>query len=202
MNTAELLNAMNNSSLRHILTNKEKELYLSCLNNAYSELYLSVAASNNFFYKIGYAIYDDVKQGYILPNDILLLKTVYSGKKLKKFHGLIEEDNFEQDNFIIIDNILYVHPTNKVTTKYLDIDGIEKKAIKLYYLPSIKKLVENITNPELETNTPIFNPITHYILVDYALRFLYDAQAIFFEKLATINQRIANSERIFNNLHN
>ena len=74
-----------------------------------------------------------------------------------------------------------------------------KKYINVFYIPNPKRLVEEIDNDVLETNTPVYPIPYHIFLVHGALYYFYFSNKVFKENslcLLCIDCNIDNVNRV------
>lgn len=183
MNTSELILRMNDYALDEELDNEDEELYLRCLNTGYCKLYNGCASGMYNLMVEKYIFFDQLHNCYNLPDDFFQLKAIEGDNGiLEVFEGLSISKQFGNNQYIRSNNTIILKKPTSLIKPNPDNNNIPTSALCIKYLPLPKKLVKIITNPNTETDTPIFKDNFHYMVVLAGLRELYVAQRMYFEK--------------------
>ena len=81
---------------------------------------------------------------------------------------------------------LFISSKLKYPTKIDTTDNTDKKYISIFYTLNPKRLVENINDANLETDTPVYPLPYHIFLVHGALYYFYFSNKVFMDKMAYI----------------
>jgi hypothetical protein len=190
---------------KHDLTEKEKEIYLECLNFANNELYEIAANGLQTLIKIKDVFLDPVTQSFLLPNNYFKIKQVSLDNLKNKliFSGKIAGKNEDVNNYSVIGNQLFINLNNtNVPQKENPDDNRVTKYIQICYIENPKILVEIVNNVNSETDLPIYPyPYIQYLLYG-ALYFFYFSNKIFMEKMAHILVQWENAKKNLGNYLN
>lgn len=190
MNVTELIELTNQLSTDDSeITAKERKLYLKYLNMANMELYQTVATGLRTIVKKIDLFLDAVTQTFILPDDLFVIRQIVVNK-VKLAIGDIENDgSLGAKMYLVYGNNIYCDLTNtgiNFLSKVDPVDNVSKRYITLFYVANPLTLVENINDPAIEIDTPIYPKPYHHFLVHGALYYLYFSNQIFLEKMAYI----------------
>ena len=194
MNVTELIELTNRLSTdKSELTPKERAAYLQYLNMANDELY--EIASSGLSSLIPYTeifVADELllfNGSYLfrLPNNMFKIDNIFAGNTELKKGSITELQTGKETNkyfcsagFVFGSNKLkYPIKTNPTT-------GIDTAYISMFYTPNPKKLVEEINDDNLETDTPVYPLPYHIFLVHGALYYFYFSNKVFMDKMAYI----------------
>jgi hypothetical protein len=182
---------------KHELTEKEKTIYLECLNLANNELYEIASNGLKSLIKIKDLFLDQSTQSFILPDNCFKISQI-SGSSLefrfKSAGNVSSTDGI--DYYSIVGNNITININNSKITQKLDpADGAIKKYIQIAYIENPKILVEIVNDINLETNYPIYPaPYIQYLLYG-GLYFFYFSNKIFMEKMSHILVQWENSKK-------
>jgi hypothetical protein len=210
MNVTELIELTNRLSTdKSELTPKERAAYLQYLNMANDELY-EIASS-------GYAPITNRKDlfpafespfykgttAFNYPDNFFKIDSVFADHTLLK-RGNIKDmaSGSNVGEYLTSHKYIYVDNKNKFLTAVDPTDGVTKKYITLFYAELPKRLVEDINDANLETNTPVYPLPYHIFLVHGALYYFYFSNKVFMDKMAYIRNVWENDKKILANFKN
>ncbi|MBM3467494.1 MAG: hypothetical protein FJX70_06690 [Alphaproteobacteria bacterium] len=196
MNVTELIELTNRLSTdKSELTPKERAAYLQYLNMANDELYeiassgLSSILVNQVVYFKSYGTFKDTGV-FALPNDLFKIDGVSVDQvPLKKRNFVTATTVIAPDEYIPYRNLILSNVGSsalKYPTAIDPIDNVTKKYLYITYYPNPKRLVENINDANLETDTPVYPLPYHIFLVHGALYYFYFSNKVFMDKMAYI----------------
>jgi hypothetical protein len=190
MNVTELIELTNQLSTDDSeITLKERGLYLKYLNMANVELYQTAATGLRTIIKKVDLFLDAASDTFILPNDLFVIRQIMVNK-VKLSIGDIENDgSLGSKAYLVYGNNIYCDLTSNginFISKVDPADNIVKRYITLFYAPNPLTLVENVNDPLIEIDTPIYPKPYHHFLVHGALYYLYFSNQVFLEKMAYI----------------
>lgn len=166
MRVTELIDLLAQFSFSNSPTNKQRKVFLRCLNLANIELYQRILDSNQFFKSQEIEL--DAEYKFQIPEHVFYLKKIYSNKKPLKAYDMTSDnlvlsqgEYYREGNEVIIGGNVFERKTNK-KDKMVNF-------IKIIYIPHPKQLVEDVTDIESETDTPIYSLPFHFTLVQGAL---------------------------------
>lgn len=182
MYVSEIIDLIAQFAFPNTPTKKQRKEYLRCLNLANQDLYQICLDANYFFKKID--IFVDQNNEGILPDNMFYLKRVYAGTNLLSPFDLKSEQLTIKDNeYFIVENTIQTGAKNLPQKNNPD-TGLQQYYLTLLIIENLKSLVENVDNPHLETDTPIFPSSHHHALVQGALYYVFIAGKGFIEKSA------------------
>lgn len=194
MNVTELIELTNRLSTdKSELTPKERAAYLQYLNMANDELY--EIASSGLPALIPYTeifVADELplfNGSYLfrLPNNMFKIDNIFAGNTELKKGSITElQTGGETNKYFCSAGFVFGSNKLKYPTKIDTTDNTDKKYISMFYTPNPKKLVENIDNANLETDTPVYPLPYHIFLVHGALYYFYFSNKVFMDKMAYI----------------
>lgn len=197
MNVTELIELTNRLSTdKSELTPKERAAYLQYLNMANDELYeiassglKSVLQYKIIFQEINSVTFKD-SSGFLLPDDLFKIDSVFADRTPLKMGNYINANvAFNPDEYTTDNRYIYCNTGNS-GPKYLTAtdprDNIVKKYITIFYAPNPKRLVEEVNDANLETDTPVYPLPYHIFLVHGALYYFYFSNKVFMDKMAYI----------------
>lgn len=210
MNVTELIELTNRLSTdKSELTPKERAAYLQYLNMANDELYEIYGSGSSALipYKEIFLTYESpiFNKSYVFsyPNDLFKIENVFAGDvELKK--GSIRDLQLGQDvnKYFGSKTGFFISSKLKYPTKIDTTDNTDKKYISIFYTPNPKRLVENINDANLETDTPVYPLPYHIFLVHGALYYFYFSNKVFMDKMAYIRNVWENDKKILANFKN
>ena len=194
MNVTELIELTNRLSTdKSELTPKERAAYLQYLNMANDELYEiygsgspSLIPYKEIFLTAESPIFNK-SCIFNYPNNLFKIENIFAGDvELKK--GSIRDLQVGQDinKYFGSATGLFISSKLKYPTKIDPTDNTDKKYISIFYTPNPKRLVENINDANLETDTPVYPLPYHIFLVHGALYYFYFSNKVFMDKMAYI----------------
>jgi hypothetical protein len=194
MNVTELIELTNRLSTdKSELTPKERSAYLQYLNMANDELY-EIASSGyaplttrkNLFPAFESPFYKG-STAFNYPANFFKIDSVYADHTLLK-RGNIKDAaaGLNIGEYLTSHLYIYVNNSNKFLTAVDPTDNVNKKYITLFYMENPKRLVEEINDDNLETDTPVYPLPYHIFLVHGALYYFYFSNKVFMDKMAYI----------------
>jgi len=210
MNVTELIELTNRLSTdKSELTPKERAAYLQYLNMANDELY-EIASSGyapiitrkNLFPAFESPFYKGTT-AFNYPDNFFKIDSVFADHTLLK-RGNIKDmaSGSNVGEYLTSHLYIYVDNKNKFLTAVDPTDGVTKKYITLFYAQLPKRLVENINDDNLETDTPVYPLPYHIFLVHGALYYFYFSNKVFMDKMAYIRNVWENDKKILANFKN
>lgn len=194
MNVTELIELTNRLSTdKSELTPKERAAYLQYLNMANDELYdiASSGLSSLILYKEMFLTADLPIFGgsYLLnyPANLFKIDNIFvGGTELTK--GSIRDLQLGEDinKYLSTDKGIFVSNKLRFLTKEDPTDNTNKKYISIFYTANPKRLVEEINDANLETDTPVYPLPYHMFLIHGALYYFYFSNKVFMDKMAYI----------------
>lgn len=196
MNVTQLIDLVGQLSFsRNNLTIKERESYLRYLNLANLELWQILINSNQFFQTIN--VYLDNDYTGKLPTSCYYIKAIFADKVQIQKCSLDKIFDIPSGRYTILNNNLRISNNSGLPVGNDPDDGVAKKYVTLVIVPKCKTLVENLTDPNTEIDTPVFPEPHHLGLVHGALYYLYISGKGYNEKL---KYQIVNWESAKKNL--
>jgi len=210
MNVTELIELTNRLSTdKSELTPKERAAYLQYLNMANDELY-EIASSGyaplttriNLFPAFESPFYKG-STAFNYPTNFFKIDSVYADHTLLK-RGNIKDAaaGLNIGEYLTSHLYIYVNNSNKFLTAVDRTDKVNKKYITLFYMENPKRLVEEINDDNLETDTPVYPLPYHIFLVHGALYYFYFSNKVFMDKMAYIRNVWENDKKILANFKN
>jgi hypothetical protein len=196
MNVTELIELTNRLSTdKSELTPKERSAYLQYLNMANDELYEiassglhSIVVDKVLFFQFMGSIKDFGT--FNLPVDLFKIENVFVDHvPLKKGSYINAKSGPSYDEYITYHNYILSNVGNsalKYPTAIDPTDGATKKYLYMTYYPNPKRLVEEVNDANLETDTPVYPLPYHIFLVHGALYYFYFSNKVFMDKMAYI----------------
>lgn len=196
MNVTELIELTNRLSTdKSELTPKERAAYLQYLNMANDELYEIASSGLKTILQAEYAYFnyapttwgDNDVGAFKAPADLFKLDTVVAGRtSLKQANHTIV--NVAPDEYVFRDERIYTNITSgiKYQTRIDPTDNVNKRFLTVFYVPNPKRLVEEVNDANLETDTPVYPLPYHIFLVHGALYYFYFSNKVFMDKMAYI----------------
>jgi hypothetical protein len=197
MNVTELIELTNRLSTdKSELTPKERAAYLQYLNMANDELY-EIASSGLSSISIGRSSYLDFlstifkdSAAFPFPENLFKIENVFVDRiPLKKGNYTNANAALAPDEYAVQQGYIFCNISNsglKYQTAIDPTDGVTKKYINVFYVPNPKRLVEEINDDNLETDTPVYPLPYHIFLVHGALYYFYFSNKVFMDKMAYI----------------
>lgn len=197
MNVTELIELTNRLSTdKSELTPKERAAYLQYLNMANDELYEIASSGLNSIVEGRISYLDFVSStfkdsaGFLFPDNLFKIDSVFVDRiPLKKGNYTNANAALAPDEYVTQKNYIFCNIGNsglKYQTTIDPRDNVVKKYINVFYIPNPKKLVENIDDANLETDTPVYPLPYHIFLVHGALYYFYFSNKVFMDKMAYI----------------
>jgi hypothetical protein len=213
MNVTELIELTNRLSTdKSELTPKERAAYLQYLNMANDELY-EIASSGlktiltykTIFLNSASDVFKDSSR-FLLPNDLFKIDSIFVDRlSLKMGNYTNTNAALNSDEYITDNQYIYCNTSNsglKYLTATDETDNTVKKYITIFYTPNPKRLVEEINDNNLETDTPVYPLPYHIFLVHGALYYFYFSNKVFMDKMAYIRNVWENDKKILANFKN
>jgi hypothetical protein len=213
MNVTELIELTNRLSTdKSELTPKERAAYLQYLNMANDELY-EIASSGlktiltykTIFLNSASDVFKDSSR-FLLPNDLFKIDSIFVDRLSLKMGNYTNTNAALNPDEYITDNQYIYCNTSNLGLKYLtatdETDNTVKKYITIFYTPNPKRLVEEINDNNLETDTPVYPLPYHIFLVHGALYYFYFSNKVFMDKMAYIRNVWENDKKILANFKN
>ena len=190
MNVKELIDLTNQLSLDEATTTtKGRQRYLKYLNLANMELFAIAAGGLKTIIKVLDVFVDEASQSFKLPDDLYKIRLIYINRTRLLPADIDNFFNIEANKYLVINDSIYTNLTNS-SSNYLSkidpIDNVTRRYITLIYVPNPQQLVENVTNPVTETDTPVYPIPYHHFLAHGALYYFYFSNKVFMEKMAYI----------------
>lgn len=197
MNVTELIELTNRLSTdKSELTPKERAAYLQYLNMANDELYEIASSGLNSIVEGRISYLDFVSStfkdsaGFLFPDNLFKIDSVFVDRiPLRKGNYTNANAALAPDEYVTQKNYIFCNIGNS-GLKYqttIDLrDNLVKKYINVFYVPNPKKLVEEINDANLETDTPVYPLPYHIFLVHGALYYFYFSNKVFMDKMAYI----------------
>lgn len=196
MNVTQLIDLVGQLSFsRSNLTLKERENYLRYLNLANLELWQILINSDQFYQTVN--IYLDNNGIGNLPMSYYYIKAIFADKVQLQKCTLDKILDIPIGRYTLLNNTIGVGKNNSLPIANDPNDGIAKKYITLIVVPACKTLVENVTDPDTQIDTPLFPEPHHLGLVHGALYYLYVSGKGYSEK---IKYQLVNWEGFKKNL--
>ena len=197
MNVTELIELTNRLSTdKSELTPKERAAYLQYLNMANDELYEIASSGLNSIVEGRISYLDFVSStfkdsaGFLFPDNLFKIDSVFVDRiPLRKGNYTNANAALAPDEYVTQKNYIFCNIGNsglKYQTTIDPRDNVVKKYINVFYMPNPKKLVENIDDANLETDTPVYPLPYHIFLVHGALYYFYFSNKVFMDKMAYI----------------
>jgi hypothetical protein len=197
MNVTELIELTNRLSTdKSELTPKERAAYLQYLNMANDELYEIASSGLNLIIEGRISYLDFVSStfkdsaGFLFPDNLFKIDSVFIDRiPLKKGNYTNANAALAPDEYVTQKNYIFCNISNSGLKYQMAIDprdSINKKYINVFYTPNPKRLVENINDANLETDTPVYPLPYHIFLVHGALYYFYFSNKVFMDKMAYI----------------
>lgn len=193
MNVKELIELTNQLSLDAASpTEKSQQRYLRYLNLANMELYTIAAGGLKTLLKKVELFLDDSTQNFKLPDDLYKIRLLSINRQPLLSDNIDNIEYIGSDKYLVVGDRIHTNLTAAVSNYLLKedpTDRVLKKYITLLYVPNPKKLVVDVTNPLLETNTPVYPVPYHHFLAHGALYYYYFSNKVFMEKMAHIKDK-------------
>jgi hypothetical protein len=196
MNVTELIELTNCLSTdKSELTPKERAAYLQYLNMANDELYEIASSGLNSIVQdkvLYFQFMGSFKDSgtFALPDNLFKIDSVFVGQSsLRKGNYINASTGIVPDEYITYRNYILCNVGNsslKYPTAIDPTDNVNKKYLYITYFPNPKRLVEDINDANLETNTPVYPLPYHIFLVHGALYYFYFSNKVFMDKMAYI----------------
>lgn len=172
MDVTELIDAVSQFAFGTLATERQRSEYLRCLNFANNDIYLRLRNYKSFLiYKEQKITFEDNIYSFQFDFKKGVIKSIYNkDSKLSSFDLLTNDNlNINENQYfsIVSDNkiILGARDYNK--------DANGDNFIKMFYLPQLKSLVEEITNGDNETTTPIYDNLVNQCLILGAVYYIF-----------------------------
>ena len=212
MNVTELIELTNRLSTdKSELTPKERSAYLQYLNMANDELYEIASSGLKTILSADYAYLSFIPTtwnatdvgAFISPNNLFKLDTVVAGRTNLR-QGNHTTVNLAPDEYVFRDKYIYANINSgiKYQSRIDPIDNTNKRFLTIFYVPNPKRLVEEINDDNLETDTPVYPLPYHIFLVHGALYYFYFSNKVFMDKMAYIRNVWENDKKILANFKN
>ncbi len=167
MRVTELIDLLAQFSFSNSPTNKQRNVFLRCLNLANIELYQRILDSNQFFGSAEIEL--NAEHKFAVPENVFYLKKIYSNKKPLKAYDMSTPNNlvlsqgeyYREGNEVLIGGTAFESKINE--------ENRSVNFIKIVYIPYPKQLVEDVADIDSETDTPIYSSPFHFTLVQGAL---------------------------------
>ena len=197
MNVTELIELTNRLSTdKSELTPKERSAYLQYLNMANDELYEIASSGLNSIVEGRSSYLDFVSStfkdsaGFLFPDNLFKIDSVFVDRiPLRKGNYTNANAALAPDEYVTQKNYIFCN-IGSSGLKYqtaIDLrDNVVKKYINVFYVPNPKRLVEEIDDANLETDTPVYPLPYHIFLVHGALYYFYFSNKVFMDKMAYI----------------
>lgn len=196
MNVTQLIDLVGQLSFsRSNLTLKERENYLRYLNLANLELWQILINSDQFYQTVN--IYLDNNGIGNFPMSYYYIKAIFADKVQLQKCPLEKILDIPIGRYTLLNNTIGVGKNNSLPIANDPSDGIAKKYITLIVVPACKTLVENVTDPDTQIDTPLFPEPHHLGLVHGALYYIYVSGKGYSEK---IKYQLVNWEGVKKNL--
>lgn len=166
MKVFELVELLAQFSFSNSSTDKQRKVFLRCLNLANIQLYQRILDSNQFFKSLDVELDADFK--FQIPDDVFYLKKIYNNNKPLKAYDLTSDNlALSQGEYYREGDIIFL--SGSVFQSKVNHEGRQVNFVKIIYIPYPKKLVENTEDHDLETDTPVYSLPFHFTLVQGAL---------------------------------
>lgn len=213
MNVTELIELTNRLSTdKSEITPKERSAYLQYLNMANDELYEIASSGLNLIIEGRISYLDFVSPtfkdsaGFLFPDNLFKIDSVFIDRiPLKKGNYTNANAALAPDEYVTQKNYIFCNISNSGLKYQMAIDPrdlINKKYINVFYTPNPKRLVENINDANLETDTPVYPIPYHIFLVHGALYYFYFSNKVFMDKMAYIRNVWEKDKQILANFKN
>lgn len=166
MRVTELIDLLAQFSFSNSPTNKQRKVFLRCLNLANIELYQRILNSNQFFKSQEIELTPEYS--FAIPDYVFYLKKIYSNKKPLKAYDMTSDNlilsqgqYYREGNEVMLGGTVFENKLNE--------ENRSINFIKIVYIPYPKELVEDVVDMESETDTPIYSSPFHFTLVQGAL---------------------------------
>lgn len=181
---------------KHELSEKEKFIYLECLNLANNELFEIASNGLKTLIKIKDLFLNSDTQSFSLPDNIFKIKQV-SLERLKDTltaSGNISGKDEDLNSYSVIGTQLFVN-NSKLPQKINPSTGLTTKYLQICYIENPKILVEIVNDVNSETDISVYpSPYAQYLLYG-ALYFFYFSNKIFMDKIAHILLQWENGKK-------
>jgi hypothetical protein len=210
MNVTELIELTNRLSTdKSELTPKERAAYLQYLNMANDELYeiYSSGTPTLIPYKEIFSSAESLmfNNSYIFnyPDNLFKIENIFVGDT-ELIKGSIRDLQLELDlnKYFGSATSIFISSKLRYPTKLDATDNTNKKYISIFYTPNPKRLVENITDANLETDIPVYPLPYHIFLVHGALYYFYFSNKVFMDKMTYIRKIWEEDKETLTNFKN
>ena len=204
MQVSELIDILNQFSFNNTPTDKQRKVFLRCLNLANWDMYQKIINSNYFYIEKSLGMEND--GSFLITDDIFYLKKIYNNKSLVVPRNNMESRVTTEWNYFQLKDNEYFRLGNKLclgASSFLEkeIEGNSKKYIDIIYIKYPDKLVENIEKDN-ETNKSIYAEPYNLTLIQGALYYVLLSTKGYQEKtnlqLAKYTESLKNFETYYN----
>lgn len=205
MYVSELIDILNQFSFSNTPTDKQRKVYLRCLNLANWDMYQRVINSNIFLNEKSLFIEDD--NSFIITDDIYYLKKIYNQNSLVVPWNNKESHVTNEWNYFQLKDNAYFRLGNKLTlgsksfAEKANDDGDIKKYIDILYIKYPDKLVENVEEDN-EIDIPIYPEPFNLALIQGALYYVLLSTKGYHEKTNLQLSRYIESLKNFESYYN
>lgn len=172
MNVSELIDTISQFAFGTIATERQREEYLRCLNFANNDLYLKIRNCINFSnYKEQKVSLDNNQYYFEFNSRKNIIKSIYNKNQKLNVFDLTTTDNLN----ITVKQYLSVPSLNRILlgAKEFDKDTDGDNFVKLFYLDNLKTLVEEVENPDIQSDEHIYDKTTEHVLILGSLYYIY-----------------------------
>lgn len=206
MNVTELIELTNQLSIDGTyITDKQRQQYLRYLNMANRELYQIAAGGLKTIVKKATLFLTADSQTFQLPSDLYTIRAIFVDKIKLSMSDLDQAFEISANRYLVLGNQLYLNLSASGLTFPVQADSTDnqvKRYITFYYVPNPLKLVEDISDPLTETDTPVYPMPFHHFLVDGALYYFYFPNKVFIEKMPHILRKWEDNKTALGNFNN
>lgn len=172
MNVSELIDTISQFAFGTIATERQREEYLRCLNFANNDLYLKIRNCINFStYKEQKVLLDNNQYYFDFNSRNNIIKSIYNKNQKLNVFDLTTNDNLN----ISEKQYLSVPSLNRILlgARDFDKDTDGDNFVKLFYLNSLKTLVEVVDDADIESDTHIYDKTIEQVLILGSLYYIY-----------------------------
>ncbi len=203
MNVTELIDTISLFSFGTLATERQRKDYLRCLNFANRDIYLKLRNYREFLEYEEIEVLQNLNEKYIDFNSSLKdLRSIYNKDIKMRSFSLLASDNLNLQT-----NEYFQLPSqNKIILGAIDYNknNLGNNFVKVFYLPVLKRLTENVINPRIETDITIYDDNIEHVLILGSIYYIFlstNGQVSKLQSAYTIyNEKLKDIIEYYNNV--
>ena len=203
MNVTELIDTISLFSFGTLATERQRKDYLRCLNFANRDIYLKLRNYREFLEYEQIEVLQNLNEKYIDFNSSLKdLRSIYNKDIKMRSFSLLASDNLNLQT-----NEYFQLPSqNKIILGAIDYNknNLGNNFVKVFYLPVLKRLTENVINPHIETDITIYDNNIEHVLILGSIYYIFlstNGQVSKLQSAYTIyNEKLKDIIEYYNNV--